>query len=273
MFIYKITNKVNGKIYIGQTIRPISKRFNRHMNDALNNIVDTHFARAIRKYGKENFYIECIDRAKNQEELTKKEQFWIRKYNSTNSKIGYNETDALYKCGGNTYKSKTEDELYSIKEKIKNTKLGSNNNNAKSVKCFNVETNEELIFQTIKECKIYFHEKHHRFITTRVAGDTMSLYKNVWKIAYLEDDYKNFTKKTEKRKLYIKIIDLDSNKEKIYTSMNQLYKDYDFKWNEIKGQIYNSDGSCKNEIYYEFFVRNKYKIQITILNQKCIDYS
>ena len=40
MEIYKITNKINGKVYIGQTIRPVEYRFNRHMNDALNNILD-----------------------------------------------------------------------------------------------------------------------------------------------------------------------------------------------------------------------------------------
>ena len=51
MEIYKITNKINEKVYIGQTIRPAEYRFNRHMNDALNNILDTHFAREIRKYG------------------------------------------------------------------------------------------------------------------------------------------------------------------------------------------------------------------------------
>ena len=55
MWIYKITNIQNNKVYIGQTIRPIEQRFNRHINDALNNVLDTHFARAIRYYGKENF--------------------------------------------------------------------------------------------------------------------------------------------------------------------------------------------------------------------------
>ena len=55
MWIYKITNIQNNKVYIGQTIRPVKDRFNRHINDALNNIIDTHFARAIRKHGKENF--------------------------------------------------------------------------------------------------------------------------------------------------------------------------------------------------------------------------
>ena len=60
MWIYKIINIQNNKVYIGQTIRPIEQRFNRHLNDALNNVLDTHLARAIRKYGKDSFIIEEI---------------------------------------------------------------------------------------------------------------------------------------------------------------------------------------------------------------------
>ena len=59
-------------MYIGQTIRPIQDRFHRHMNDAINNILDTHFARAIRKYGVNSFIIEQIDEAQTQEELNQK---------------------------------------------------------------------------------------------------------------------------------------------------------------------------------------------------------
>ena len=73
MWIYKITNIQNNRNYIGQTTRPVEQRFHRHVNDALNNILDTHFARAIRKYGKENFIIEVIDSAETQDELNKKE--------------------------------------------------------------------------------------------------------------------------------------------------------------------------------------------------------
>ena len=123
MYIYKITNKVNGKVYIGQSIRPIEQRFQRHINDAVNNILDTHFARAIRKYGKENFYIELVETCDNQTELNLREQYWIRKYDSINN--GYNETDATSKCGGNTYMSKTESEMKEISEKISKTKFGS----------------------------------------------------------------------------------------------------------------------------------------------------
>ena len=132
MWIYKITNIQNNKVYIGQTIRPIQKRFQRHINDALNNILDTHFARAIRQYGAESFTIEVIDTATDQNELNKKEQYWIQYYDSVNK--GYNETDAISKCGGNTYQSKTKEEMENIKEKIRVSKFGAKNPMARKIK-------------------------------------------------------------------------------------------------------------------------------------------
>lgn len=194
MYIYKITNTVNNKTYIGQTIHPIQDRFNRHITDALHNIIDTHFARAIRKHGADKFHIEQIDTAVNQDELTQKEQQWIRHYQSTNPNYGYNETDAIYKCGGNTYQSKTDDELKKICKKISKTKLGGLNPRAKKVKCLNVDTGQELVFDSFSLCKKYFNEQHHRFITTRVLHQIHSLYKGKWAIAYYEDDYYQFNK-------------------------------------------------------------------------------
>ena len=141
MWIYKITNIQNDKVYIGQTIRPVKQRFHRHINDALNNVLDTHFARAIRKYGKDSFKIEIIDTAQTQDELNQKEQYWIKQYDSVNK--GYNETDAISKCGGNTYQSKTNEEMSIIKEKIRETKLGAKNPMARKIKRINVITGEE----------------------------------------------------------------------------------------------------------------------------------
>ena len=150
MYIYKITNIQNNKVYIGQTIRPIKDRLNRHINDALNNVLDTHFARAIRKYGKDSFTIEQIDTASNQEELNKKEQYWIKYYDSVIN--GYNETDAISKCGGNTYQSKTEEEMEVIKEKSRQTKLGAKNPMSRRVKRTNIITHEIEIFDTVISC-------------------------------------------------------------------------------------------------------------------------
>lgn len=86
MIIYKITNKINSKIYIGQTIRSIEERWKEHAEKG------SALYRAIHKYGKENFTIEQIDVAVNRDELDEKEKYWIKHYDSTNKKKGYNLT-------------------------------------------------------------------------------------------------------------------------------------------------------------------------------------
>ena len=178
MWIYKITNIQNNKVYIGQSIRPINQRFQRHINDALNNILDTHFARAIKKYGKENFVIEEIDTANTQEELNKKEQYWIKYYDSVIN--GYNETDAISKCGGNTYQSKTEEEMKIIKDKIRQTKIGSKNPMAKKIKRINILTNEIDIFDTVISCaKACGIQNGKTSITNRLNGKIKSPFKNI----------------------------------------------------------------------------------------------
>ena len=186
MWIYKITNIQNDKIYIGQTIRPINDRFHRHINDAMNNILDTHFARAIRKYGKDNFIIEEIDTAKNQNELNEKEQYWIRYYDSINN--GYNETDAISKCGGNTYLSKTKEEMEIIKDKIRQTKMGKKNPMARKIKRTNIITNEVDVFDTVISCAQACGIKNGKTsITTRLNGQVKSPFKNQWIFEYCDE--------------------------------------------------------------------------------------
>lgn len=156
------------------------------MNDALNNILDTHFARAIRKYGKENFIIDIIDTAKTQDELNQKEQYWIRYYDSVQK--GYNETDAISKCGGNTYQSKTDEEMNIIKNKIRKTKLGAKNPMARKVKRINIKTNEVDIFDTIIACAQACGIKNGKTsITTRLNGQIKSPFKNTWIFEYYEE--------------------------------------------------------------------------------------
>ena len=107
MFIYKITCLKNNKIYIGQTTKTIEERFAQHKNAAIKNLLNTHLCNAMKKYGVDNFIIEQIDTANTQEELTEKEYYWINYYETTNPKIGYNETNDKNKCGGNTYGNPT----------------------------------------------------------------------------------------------------------------------------------------------------------------------
>lgn len=98
MIIYKATNLINNKIYIGQTKYSADYRLNKHLSEANyekthNNRAITYFHNAILKYGINNFKIEVIDTANTLEELNKKEIYWIKYYNSTDKDIGYNLMD------------------------------------------------------------------------------------------------------------------------------------------------------------------------------------
>lgn len=90
--IYKATNNINNKVYIGQTIQPLNTRKSIHKYHALNDnskeYKNNHFYNAIRKYGWENFSWEVIDTADTYEELDNKERYWINHYDSINN--GYN---------------------------------------------------------------------------------------------------------------------------------------------------------------------------------------
>ena len=185
MWIYKITNIQNDKVYIGQTIRPVKDRFHRHINDAMNNILDTHFARAIRKYGKDSFIIEIIDKATTQEELNQKEQYWIKHFNSVEN--GYNETDAINKCGGNTYQSKTLEEMSAIKEKLKQSKIGGKNPNARKIKMIDLVNNKEMIFDSQQECANSLKLSSHMPISRRCRGYTKSPLNNQYQFEYYDE--------------------------------------------------------------------------------------
>lgn len=220
MIIYKITNKQNNKVYIGQTINSLEARWKRHQTDALNNIIDTHFARAIRYYGAENFEVEIIDTASSQEELTQKEYYWIDYYQASIN--GYNENDDGFKCGGNTYKNKSSEELEKIKNKIRESKLGGKNPQATKVKCKNINTNEEYHFGSQSEMQAFFNETNHQFCSRRCLGEIKCLYKNEWLIAYEEADYPSdytLKNKTKKRGTEIKITDLITNTVYIFPSI------------------------------------------------------
>lgn len=90
MIIYKITNIINNKVYIGLTTESLQARWKNHLQQAKKNKKPLYYS--IRKYGIENFSVEIIDEAKTIEELGELERFYIQKYNSTNPKYGYNIT-------------------------------------------------------------------------------------------------------------------------------------------------------------------------------------
>lgn len=91
-YIYKITNTVNGKIYIGQTRNRVQTRWTNHVTCAKN---QTHkdynipFHNAIRKYGRSAFQVDIIEECDNSL-LNDRETYWIAQFQSNDKDKGYN---------------------------------------------------------------------------------------------------------------------------------------------------------------------------------------
>jgi group I intron endonuclease len=96
--IYKITNVVNGKIYIGQTSTSTSQRWREHVSDSRSPKRRFYLHAAILKYGVENFISEVLGSASTKQELDLLEKLWIAGLNTTNPQKGYNCTSGGGAC-------------------------------------------------------------------------------------------------------------------------------------------------------------------------------
>jgi group I intron endonuclease len=117
MIIYKITNTINSKIYIGQTIKKLSERIHGHFADSKRerkNKCKTKISLAICKYGFENFNFEIIDYALSQEELNELEKKYIKLFNSNINEFGYN-----LLSGGNQGGKHSDETKLKISKKLK----------------------------------------------------------------------------------------------------------------------------------------------------------
>lgn len=134
MYVYKTTNLINGKIYIGQSNKDPDKSKSYYGSGTL-------FLRAFSKYGRASFVKEILCECATQKLLNTWEQIYIRKFNSTDINIGYN---ILKKdIGSHTAgKKMTEEELVEHSKRFKGmkrsdkakanlsrSKLGENNPN------------------------------------------------------------------------------------------------------------------------------------------------
>lgn len=109
--IYIIKNKLNDKVYVGQTIFSVETRWKKHLNSYNPN---TAIAKALNKYGAENFLFQEICSCFDKESLNEMEKYFISLYNST-SKNGYNMT-----YGGSSFIFTKE-----VKKKMSDAKMGN----------------------------------------------------------------------------------------------------------------------------------------------------
>ncbi len=125
--IYKITNLVNKKIYIGLTKNPIQLRWKQHIDNTKSRRKKTYLSNAIIKHGKENFTIEILETVPL-EILKSKEIEYIALYNSRDRSVGYNVTLGGDGCNGapSWCKGLTKDTNESVK-RVSESQMGQNN--------------------------------------------------------------------------------------------------------------------------------------------------
>lgn len=115
--IYKITNIINGKSYIGQST-DIHRRWRNEITDSNNvnaNSYNYPLMRAFRKYGVDNFKFEIIEECKN-EELNQKEMYWIDYFDTFFH--GYNQT-----LGGDTTAKQPKENVIGVMSDLINTDM------------------------------------------------------------------------------------------------------------------------------------------------------
>lgn len=88
-YIYVIQNKINLKIYVGQT-KSLKRRWKSHRDRLANKNYNHPLYNSIRKHGIENFSMQEIENFDNLDDCNEAEEFWINFFQSRNREFGYN---------------------------------------------------------------------------------------------------------------------------------------------------------------------------------------
>ena len=111
-YIYKTTNLINGKIYVGQKMSDVFLK-EEYLGSG------RYFKNAVNKYGAENFKVELIEWCETSEILNEREKYWISYFNCRDHKIGYNIAEGGE--GGDTWSHLSENDKIKGKNKRKKT--------------------------------------------------------------------------------------------------------------------------------------------------------
>ena len=193
LIIYKATNLINSKIYIGQTINTLEYRKNQHFREAKSKRRNTvYFHNALNKYGYDNFKFEEIDNASTQEELDDKERYWIKYYDSNNKCKGYN-----LDSGGQSGGVKSEETRRKIgettKEKWNNPEIAQKMRQGLLKGAETMKLNAKTYPFTCPVChRTFYYPKHiaesKKFCSNKCAGKGMNWQKGVYKSARLNHE-------------------------------------------------------------------------------------
>lgn len=234
--IYKIRNKINNKLYIGQTTRDtgfngryetsgygIERVYNYHLQQKKYGYgYNDHLLRSIEKYGFLNFEVdEIFDVAYSEDELNKLEYMYIKIYNLTNKNFGYNKKD-----GGDNYCKTT------------NTTIKTNKKLCKPVYCKTFNTS----FESQAEASRYYGICD-RLIQNRMKNNKPVLINGLETEWRYIDNKKSFT--TQKAILCL-------NDMKIYCKQNQAEEYYNISVSTMNNRCNGKFKNIKDGLFFMY---------------------
>ncbi len=200
--IYKATNKINGKIYIGQTTYPLDIRIKEHIKSTRRRKSRYYFHKAIKKYGEENFKWEIIAKCNSLKELNQSEIDMIKKYKTFEcgynltiggeGKSGYKHTDETKKKISESLKGEknffygkhhTQETIQKISEAQKGKKgfnygkYGQKSSIAKKYIIVTPEGEKIFVHGLVDFCRNYKKEKLYHADLVKVANGKRKHHK------------------------------------------------------------------------------------------------
>lgn len=238
--IYKVTNKVNGKLYIGQTSRGVKKRKSAHIRNSFNiNAPDYNcaFHKAIRKYSPENFIWEVLLVCDTVEEANRIEMLLIAEYNTCHG-TGYNSNEGGGSNLGFQHSEETRDRIRRAIVERGNSELLEW-----------IKNNPELVKENRKNAKKKSYTKEQLKRYSQLAKD-----RELWKLGSAPEavekrqatrqangGYKTVSKKQTEEN----VSQRPEVQQKIRESVKKLWEDPQYRANQIaKREQANPEVEC-----------------------------
>jgi hypothetical protein len=204
--IYRLTNKVNGKMYHGQTIEEnINDRWNKYRR--LECKSQKKLYNAIKKYGWDNFLAEVIDTTpQNQSQLDELEIFYIAKFDSINN--GYN----IMPGGAHgKHSEETKRKISNSFKGNKNPNFGKHRSDNTKQKISNTLKGKTHSEETKRRMSEMFSGRNHPMFGKHPSKETVQKISNSLKGRSLSNEIKTKISKSLKGKYKQSIFQLDLN--------------------------------------------------------------
>ena len=155
---YKITNKINNKVYIGATRQSLGSRWNQYLQGYQRGywspkqpmVEEDSLLYDMKRYGIENFTFEVIELIQDFKELFEKEKYYIEKYNSSKKQLGYN----------NRISESENANIEALKESGIKTRFNKGNIPHNATLIYGILNNEKIIFQSFNKARDYIIENN-----------------------------------------------------------------------------------------------------------------